>query len=507
MKKLKLFPALLVTVMLFSSCIAGPPAVNSSLDTKEDGGSTPVSASDTKEYEHPIDGTTFVVSKNYPLYYSIPDTLIDTVVRFKGKEHVDRFEFMYSGTEQYGVGAFCEYFGIDYYTYVFLFEHARRKDNIGYLSRDDLLLRKEESEQSDYVSFLSSHPEYFYSEYFGRYYDSSVFLRSDYSPEHDGMCIKPDFCTHTSYYHIIDSYMIEAVGYDEYIKFESAYGGTEEYNVVNFVEKYGIDRARFDEIYDGILPTYNPEYLYADAGVRSEYFETCPAGVAFGIEDATVYRYNGAYGAVATDLFKGLIPDGAFDSLREQYGKCRLPIGLVCEYYGVTEQEYRAACEASDFYKSNKENIETLRRQISEGTPDDGLLHSLAPYLWELHFGAYADNAVFYNNYYDSVHERDLYLPPEKRTHVSLYYRIDDRLLDYVGAVGVLEFADKFGGTEKFNIVNFLSYFNISELEYEDIILSYYFDSDVRYLEWVMPYPTHALYGAENNGAEFFAFK
>ena len=131
----------------------------------------------------------------------------------------------------------------------------------------------------------------------------------------------------------------------------------------------------------------------------------------------------------------------------------------------------------------------------------------LNPYIWELHFGEYADEPVFYNEYYDAERYADMYLPPENTEYVSLYHRIDARLLNYVGVVQCLEFAEKFGGTDKFNIRAFLEYFEISRADYLNIMLEYCLESDIRINETVTSYPVDALYGTLEECEEFFKIK
>ena len=78
--------------------------------------------------------------------------------------------------------------------------------------------------------------------------------------------------------------------------------------------------------------------------------------------------------------------------------------------------------------------------------------------------------------------------------------------MQYVGAVNMIEFTEKFGGTEDFNIVKFVEYFNITREAFEDIIYEYAFNSETELL-FTMPYPLDCVYGDKTAQALGFAVR
>lgn len=58
---------------------------------------------------------------------------------------------------------------------------------------------------------------------------------------------------------------------------------------------------------------------------------------------------------------------------------------------------------------------------------------------------------------------------PKNITHTNHYFTIDYKLIEYVGKDKFEEFKNKFAGTEDFNIVKFVKYFDISKEEFLEI--------------------------------------
>ncbi len=217
----------------------------------------------------------------------------------------------------------------------------------------------------------------------------------------------------------------------------------------------------------------------------------------------TFYRYNDAYHNISNTLSQ-LVSGGKEDieNFVNIFSDGGLSTGLFCEYYSITEEEYKAFCEKQDDYKQNISKIEAIRTQIknNESVNEDDLF-SYAYVLWELHFGDYRNNEVFYNKYFDAEKCKDLtILPDNSCNHISMYHTIDHRLLEYVGVVNAMEFKDQFGATEDFNIVKFVEYFDIDKEEFKSIIANYskMSDPNVIYLYSPLPYPLEYLYGDES---------
>ena len=75
--------------------------------------------------------------------------------------------------------------------------------------------------------------------------------------------------------------------------------------------------------------------------------------------------------------------------------------------------------------------------------------------------------------------------------HTDRYYTINGFLIKYVGEEQFDEFRDEFGGTEKFNILNFIDYFGISKEDFDGV----FYAEDYHSIS--LPYKSEYLYGTE----------
>lgn len=505
--KHKLTAIIVLLALCFVLC-----ACNSSTNGTETNGTGNTTADSTKDNTEPEPSQeqntdAYLQSdKYYKQYFQISDELFAVVSRYAGEEAVKGFKEKFEGTEQYNTGAFCEYFSIDLETYILIQENARRNANMSYLSIDSILDMKG---GEMYEKKLDAYSPYLYRAHFGQYQNSDAFIKSSYNAEQDSVCIMPDGeCGHTSYYHTIDRRLISHVGKTEFDKFKSEHAGKESFNIVEFAKKYSITREVFDTVYKDVSPLpYNPVYLFGDDNARADYFKKKASGIALGYEDGAGFKYNEFYTNVSLDIIEAVIGKEKFEQLREIYSGTSLPIGLICEYYSVTEEQYKQACEKSSVYTSNSADIQKLRTQIANGKDIDAeLMMEYSSYLWELHFGEYYNNKAFFSEKYDADTKQCLTIIPKNAKNVSLYYTIDYRLMQYVGAVNMIEFTEKFGGTEDFNIVKFVEYFNITREAFEDIIYEYAFNSETELL-FTMPYPLDCVYGDKTAQALGFAVR
>lgn len=112
---------------------------------------------------------------------------------------------------------------------------------------------------------------------FGTYDDFiEIFVREEYRADYrTEECIPGDDCVHTFTYHTITDELIDYVGETEYAGFREKYYGTEEFNVLQFIEYFDISEEEMEKILaqsEDRLPAYKTEYLYGDEEMQREYF-------------------------------------------------------------------------------------------------------------------------------------------------------------------------------------------------------------------------------------------
>lgn len=86
---------------------------------------------------------------------------------------------------------------------------------------------------------------------------------------------------HTNRYYTINGFLIEYVGKDKFSEFHDKYAGTEDFNILNFIDYFDISREQFDSIYGSenyhsIAVPYKSEYLYGADELKDLYFVRHP---------------------------------------------------------------------------------------------------------------------------------------------------------------------------------------------------------------------------------------
>ena len=112
------------------------------------------------------------------------------------------------------------------------------------------------------------------------YADRESFVLDGYEYPADRTVIRiPENCQeHTARYHTIDHTLIEMVGAEKFKEFEDKYAGTEDFNVLNFIEYFGITEQEVREKFASELldvfkcMPYSPYFLFADPEIQNEYF-------------------------------------------------------------------------------------------------------------------------------------------------------------------------------------------------------------------------------------------
>ena len=175
------------------------------------------------------------------------------------KEQYDSYYDIFDKTAEKGIPDFIDYFGItrEEYGNVYFRERDANKYNSEY-----------------YESFNGNrYYEIWYDDY-EDYGDVELFVHPDYDwPETRSVTRKYDN-SHTRRYYTIDWRLIEYVTPERFKEYEKEFGGTENFNVIHFVNYFKIDKSEFLEIYPDIWKYYNPDYVYGTKEMQDMYF--CP---------------------------------------------------------------------------------------------------------------------------------------------------------------------------------------------------------------------------------------
>lgn len=115
--------------------------------------------------------------------------------------------------------------------------------------------------------------------YIDNYSTNSNFLVDDNpAPDSGSITIRPENDTiHTDRYFTIHKSLINLVGEERFDEFKQKYGGTEYFNVLNFINYFNISRESFEICMEEQRKTssyiYNMDYVYGTEEQQKMYFE------------------------------------------------------------------------------------------------------------------------------------------------------------------------------------------------------------------------------------------
>ncbi|MHC1695164.1 MAG: hypothetical protein AB9835_07810 [Eubacteriales bacterium] len=169
--------------------------------------------------------------------------------------------------------SFCLYFGISKDEYKNIYSYMG--------NREDTIFKDDSSgDIYFYIDELFGTQEQLINKFALDSYKSLAIKSEEIMPEGD--------TEHTYTYHTIHYTLIEYVGAEKYAEFKNKFAGTEDFNILNFIKYFDIDRATYEKIisadgwtdeYDvfhNYLRPYNPDYLYGDEDMINEYFYCNP---------------------------------------------------------------------------------------------------------------------------------------------------------------------------------------------------------------------------------------
>ena len=164
---------------------------------------------------------------------------------------------LFAGAFDFNQRSFCRYFGITEEQY---------KEAISVFSNYEIY-----GETGKYI--VDNYPRGI----FGTYSDFlDVFYRKDIKVQYaTEECIPGENCPHTYTYHTISGEMIELVGNGKYAEFKEKYYGTEDFNILNFIDFFSLSEEEVTSALANkskILPLYNVKILFSDEKTINDYF-------------------------------------------------------------------------------------------------------------------------------------------------------------------------------------------------------------------------------------------
>ncbi|MBQ9544316.1 MAG: hypothetical protein IJV00_04240 [Clostridia bacterium] len=385
-----------------------------------------------------------------------PDFLELLISREQTDEYIN--VFWYSEDRNYG--ALCDYFGISSES----FGRAVRL----WKEREQKLGLTEEVFENEYPEL------FFWEKWFGDFKNDPAFL-SGAEPDTVSVTLRCESdALHTDRYYTIDRRLIEYVGTRSFGQFKDKYAGTEQFNILNFIDTFEITKEEYVSLFERtsrfreewVSYPYSPEYLFGDAEKQALYFcrgRIADPGAAKKTQGSCRTHVEGFHEISYYPFLEGLITSEQYYNYMKMFtGTEDANYGAVFDYYGVTEEQYRA-------------KVESVKNRLGLSDREFKTLYPLAE-CYEAWFApdrCSREEFVFTGTKTPSVTARD----PEDEIHTDRYFTIDSVLIEYVGESEFEKFRSRYAGSASFNILSFLDEFDVSASEilriYEEAKLTF----------------------------------
>ena len=187
-------------------------------------------------------------------YHAIDGWLLDYVDESKEQ----RFIELFGRTEDCNRRFFMDYYGIPKEKYWEIYD------------KESILA------DPDVYNIEYYNPDIWFSD---DYYKNPLFVQEGKTaPEENSVIIRPEGDTiHTDRYFTICESLIDFVGEEEFNEFRNKYGGTADFNILKFIDEFGISKEDFKKCTETqLLATYgiyNTDYVYGTPEMQKEYFE------------------------------------------------------------------------------------------------------------------------------------------------------------------------------------------------------------------------------------------
>ena len=212
----------------------------------------------TDSHEENIGGND-VVSCNHIWEYHGIDSFYLNYVEERAPGWTDKFSDMFIKTEDFNLRVFADYFGIS-------------KVVLSRIVSQEII----DFKIAEGVYSKADDIELWYTD---NYSINRNFLVDDNpAPDSGSVMIRPENDTiHIDRYFTIHKSLIVFVGEERFEEFKELYGGTDGFNVLNFIDYFHISRERFANIMEEQRKTssyiYNVDYVYGTEEQQKIYFE------------------------------------------------------------------------------------------------------------------------------------------------------------------------------------------------------------------------------------------
>ncbi len=246
------------------------------------------------------------------------------------------------------------------------------------------------------------------------------------------------------------------------------------------------------------------EYVWYGIDEINDWFETYILGAADSEED---FQYDGKHRAYYFNidglLLTEYVNEKAGSSIYDEYlmlfnETTDINVPALCEYYGITKEEYVANCNKfiEEFGKSKEGEIPIY------------LMLRLPSFRYDTIFSEeYWNHSDYLLNDYVTPEIDDHYTSLDDRNgYTKRYYIIDRRLIEYVGVDEFEEWLDSASDTEQ-NIIEFVEHFGITREIYEDIYRKDCWQEATEHTvaRWLfLPYNPDYLFGTPEMQEEYF---
>ena len=218
-----------------------------------------ISTSEKNMIETDNIGGNDVMPCNHIWEYHGIDSYYLNYVEKKAPGWTDKFSDMFIQTEDFNLRVFADYFGIS-------------KDALSKIISQEIIdfkIAEGVYSKADDIDLW----------YIDNYSTNSNFLVDDNpAPDSGSVMIRPENDTiHTDRYFTIHKSLINLVGEEYFNEFKEKYGGTEYFNVLNFIDYFNISRESFEicmeEQRKNSSYIYNVDYVYGTEEQQKMYFE------------------------------------------------------------------------------------------------------------------------------------------------------------------------------------------------------------------------------------------
>lgn len=190
-------------------------------------------------------------------YHSIDAWLFDYANKIN-PEAEQNFILLFGRTEDCNRRFFMDYYGIPKEDYWNIYDKEFIIDN----------------PNSFDINFYN--PDIWFSD---DYFKNPLFVQEGKVASEEGsVIIRPEDDTiHTDRYFTICGSLIDFVGEEKFNEFKAKYGGTENFNILNFIKEFNISKEDFKNCTETQLlvtyGVYNTDYIYGTEEMQKEYFE------------------------------------------------------------------------------------------------------------------------------------------------------------------------------------------------------------------------------------------